>query len=69
MSYAARDLSLEERVARLERMFGLGEPTPYPTWPTPAKPPSCAVCGILFEGPMGYACPRSDCPAAVRAVS
>lgn len=30
---------------------------------------SCSVCGMKFEGPMGYVCPRSDCPTAVTCVS
>lgn len=27
----------------------------------------CKVCGIKFDGPMGYVCGNPDCPTAVRA--
>lgn len=34
---------------------------------TPVPAPGCQVCGIIFNGAMGYCCPRTDCPTAVRA--
>lgn len=27
---------------------------------------ACKVCGIKFDGPMGYVCPHPDCPTASR---
>ena len=30
---------------------------------------ACQVCGLGSNGPMGYVCPRPDCPSAVRCVS
>lgn len=27
---------------------------------------ACKTCGIKFDGPMGYSCPRSDCPSGIR---
>lgn len=27
--------------------------------------PQCPKCGIIFDGPMGYVCPRADCPSGV----
>ena len=26
---------------------------------------ACQVCGLGSQGPMGYACPRQDCPTAI----
>lgn len=44
--------------------------TNFPVWPTlPTIPPpkvdysKCSVCGIQFDGPMGYVCQRLDCPS------
>lgn len=41
---------------------------PYVIPPTPIDDfmySQCKVCGMLFNGPMGYCCPRSDCPTGV----
>ena len=38
----------------------------YPS-PIQTKPyAGCSVCGLKFDGVMGYVCTRSDCPTAVR---
>lgn len=60
-----RELSITERIERLEKMLGVDRqpPTPlhYPVIPwTPAA--HCSRCGIKFEGAMGYNCQRADCP-------
>lgn len=42
--------------------------TPITPWPKSPKDwlySQCEVCGMHFNGPMGYVCPRSDCPTAV----
>lgn len=46
-------------------------PAPWPptTYPSPdpsyMQPSSCRVCGMKFDGPMGYVCSRPDCPSGV----
>ena len=60
--------ALQERVRTLEsrhRTFGpLFTPGTIPEKFTLG----CHVCGLGSDGAMGYACPRSDCPTAVRCV-
>ncbi len=40
---------------------------PIPTYPYPKIPNAadirCVTCGISMQGPMGYVCPRHDCPS------
>lgn len=38
-------------------------PQPLPYTPTPINKPSirCDKCGMVWEGAMGYVCPRQDC--------
>lgn len=36
----------------------------YPFHPSEAKP-KCRVCGMVFEGVMGYVCPHNNCPGKV----
>lgn len=38
---------------------------PTPLSPLPAPSTACSKCGLKPEGPMGYVCPRFDCPFAV----
>lgn len=40
-------------------------PGPYEVDPSYMQPPSCSVCGMRFDGPMGYVCSRTDCPSGV----
>ena len=41
-------------------------PFPYiPSTPPLNAAPSCPVCGIGSNGPMGYVCTRRDCPSGV----
>lgn len=51
---------LEEISLKLSQPCGC---TPPPIV-TPVSP-GCPVCGIKFDGPMGYVCPRADCPSAI----
>lgn len=38
----------------------------FPTYPKMQTPDlRCATCGISMLGPMGYVCPRHDCPSKV----
>lgn len=49
--------------------FGFdGFPPQTPFHPKPADDfasvkPACKVCGIIFDGPMGYVCPNMRCPS------
>ena len=38
-------------------------PSPQPFMPTPINKPNirCDKCGMVWEGAMGYVCPRQDC--------
>lgn len=38
---------------------------PYEADPSYMQPSSCRVCGMKFDGPMGYVCTRTDCPSGV----
>lgn len=60
---------LERRVARLERaIFPQEHATPVPFMPTVILAPNqCEVCGIKFDGGMGYVCPNLLCPRQARA--
>lgn len=42
-------------------------PSPWPIIPPtgPYNNNSCSVCGVKFDGPMGYVCSRTDCPSGV----
>lgn len=66
----ARQAELEYRIAQLERE--LTEKVRWPwigapyTEPTPiSEPNACRVCGIHFEGIMGYVCPHTACPSRI----
>lgn len=38
-------------------------PQPMPYMPSPTQKPNikCDKCGMIWEGAMGYVCPRHDC--------
>lgn len=62
---------LMEKVRELEARMALVEmrPTGWPSYPVPSTvtwPSACSVCGLKWDGPMGYCCPRADCPSSVR---
>lgn len=38
---------------------------PMPQWPMDELAPKCGTCGMQFTGPMGYVCPRGDCPSKI----
>ena len=65
--------TLRHRVAHLEaeleqarRLTAPYQPITTPPYqPTWIVPNSCAVCGIKFDGPMGYACTNPRCPSGV----
>lgn len=65
---------LENRIRALEQKHITFGPQftpgtlPQPMMPQPTYTLGCRVCGLGSDGPMGYACPRSDCPSAVRCV-
>lgn len=61
---------LEDRIRVLEQLPQTRGPQFTPgTLPQPIyNTLGCRVCGLGSNGPMGYACPRSDCPSAVRCV-
>lgn len=44
-----------------------------PIWPAPGIQPlptsKCSKCGLEFNGPMGYCCPRSDCPTGLGSIT
>ena len=76
----ARIVALEERAAQQDRRIAEQDERiarlqqPMVTWPSTTFPEiydpiqssnSCHVCGMKFEGSMGFACSRSDCPSAV----
>ena len=57
---------LQEQNLRLTEALSKSQPPfPAPTVPAGYTPKSCSVCGMNFNGPMGYVCPRSDCPSRV----
>lgn len=37
----------------------------YPVYPQPITASKCGVCGIKWDGPMGYVCTRTNCPGRV----
>ena len=41
-------------------------PSPVPFNPVQTTPNSCRACGLKLDGPMGYHCPRHDCPTFAR---
>jgi hypothetical protein len=53
--------------AGLEAGKGLKTPPTLPDlWPhLPVEKPKCRVCGMVFEGVMGYVCPHNNCPGKV----
>lgn len=48
---------------------------PVPSYPWPKEldlmqtKPRCAVCGMIFDGVMGYVCTNINCPSGVRYTS
>ena len=68
----SRLAQLEARIAQLESPITVYGPIPSTqTYPIPYNglPGMCSVCGIKCDGPMGYVCPRGDCPTQVKCVS
>lgn len=65
--------SLEERIARLEKMVEERHYIPRSTpWEVPyslAKTQKCTKCGISIDKVIGYSCPRSDCPCGMGPVT
>lgn len=66
-----RIIELEQEIERLKLEKNFPTPNPIPL-PMPTYPPQelfpkpfCHVCGLKFDGPMGYSCPRLDCPSGV----
>lgn len=58
---------LEGQVRGLKMVFGIQ--SPLPTTVPQKLTLGCRVCGLGSNGePMGYACPRPDCPSAIRCV-
>ena len=53
---------LEERISALEFVKRSRPIVPQPMTYTLG----CSVCGLGSDGPMAYACPRPDCPSAIR---
>lgn len=69
MGETSRLDEIEERLKRLERTL-FPDKTPA-RWPDATPAPvlyerGCARCGIKWDGPMGYVCPRTDCPTTPR---
>lgn len=69
----ARQADLERRIATLEAEAArqVSWPSVPPTFPLPNPwpgywvPSSCPVCGIHWEGAMGYVCSNPYCPSRV----
>ncbi len=70
----AEMLELQARVSRLEALIKPLQPNPVvfpqtPDWLSPSIQPlpasKCSKCGLEFSGPMGYCCPRTDCPTGL----
>ena len=58
--------ALEQRIAQLEnkpapQFFDMYR-TPLEQPIKPYDPPHCVACGLRMDQPMGYVCPRADCP-------
>lgn len=65
---SSENKQLKERVKYLEDqnkmlMDNLMRPVSPPAQVKPYT--GCSVCGLNFNGPMGYVCPRSDCPTRI----
>lgn len=66
----ARQADLEARIARLEAELTKQVPWTYPDT-TPYLPPlsqpapGCPICGIRWEGSLGYVCPHPNCPSRI----
>lgn len=62
-----RELELEIR--ELKQRQSAAKPIPLPTPEYPFEPirydPTCSVCGMTFNGPMGYVCMNPGCPSKV----
>ena len=61
---------LERRVNELEQANRMHHPFQPVTIPTPYNPQwkipnACSVCGLQFNGPMGYVCSNPQCPSGV----
>lgn len=55
---------LERRIKKLEKSQHTHPELPIV--PQTKYDLGCRVCGLGSNGPMGYVCPRIDCPTAVR---
>ena len=64
MTDTARIADLERRVLQLERVARQQLPMPWPL-PLDEDRNCCSVCGLRFEGSMGYVCANPTCPSAV----
>ncbi len=59
---------LERRVRELEDNVGTPNPlAPIPQYPInpPIPVNSCGVCGLVFDGVMGYVCSNLNCPGRI----
>lgn len=71
----ARLADAERRIAQLEREIAarmpwyvpdpIVDPIVYPV----AESNTCRVCGMRFEGAMGYVCPHMNCPGRITFIS
>ena len=57
--------TLRHRVATLEAELEQARRLTAPYQPTWVVPNACSVCGLKFDGPMGYACTNPRCPSGV----
>ena len=67
ISLRKRTQELEEELERHQRLSSPYQPiaptVPYqPTW---VAPNACSICGMKFDGPMGYVCTNPRCPSGV----
>lgn len=61
-----RVAQLEAELAEERRKSAPYQPITTPPYqPTWVIPNSCAVCGLKFDGPMGYVCTNPRCPSGV----
>ena len=66
-------IELRKRTEELEEELGLHQrlSAPYQPITTPLRQPTwivpntCSVCGLKFDGPMGYVCGNPRCPSGV----
>ena len=62
----ARVAELEGELEEARRLAAPYQPITTPPYqPTWVVPNACSVCGLKFDGPMGYACTNPRCPSGV----